>query len=117
MDQFAQKLKDGQIQIIQTPLPAIGPGMVLVKNHYSLVSAGTEGSTVRAARKSILGKVRERPQQVKQVLEVLRSQGPVQTYRSVMKKLDAWSPLGYSCVGEVIGLGPEVEGFRIGDEV
>ena len=39
----------------------------------------------------------------------------MQTYRAVMKKLDAWSPLGYSCVGEVIGVAPDVSEFSIGD--
>ena len=61
-------------------MPASAPGMVLIQNHYSLVSAGTEGSTVRTDRKSLIGKARERPQQAKQVLDVLKSQGPVQTY-------------------------------------
>ena len=91
--------------------------MVLVKNHYSLISAGTEASTVKTARKGLIGKAKERPQQVKQVIDVLKSQGPVLTYRAVMKKLDAYSPLGYSCAGEVIGIGSEVRGLRIGDLV
>ena len=93
----------------------LGPGMILVRNHYSLVSAGTEGSTVKTARASLIAKAKERPQQMKQVLEVLMQQGPVQTYRAVMKKLDAWSPLGYSCVGEVIGVASDVSEFSIGD--
>lgn len=50
-------------------MPQLSAGMVLVQNHYSLISAGTEGSTVKAARKSLIGKAKERPQQVKQVLE------------------------------------------------
>jgi len=89
--------------------------MILVKNHYSLISAGTEASTVKTARKGLIGKAKERPQQVKQVLDVLAAQGPVQTYRAVMKKLDAHSPLGYSCAGEVIAVGRNVKGFRVGD--
>ncbi len=115
MHQLAQKLKDGTMNIIEAPVPAPALGTVLIKNHYSLISAGTEGSTVKAARKSLIGKAKERPQQVKQVLDVLKSQGPVQTYRAVMKKLDAFSPLGYSCVGEVIGLGNDITSFQIGD--
>ena len=70
-----------------------------------------------AARKGLIGKAKERPEQVKQVLDVLVQQGPVQTYRSVMKKLDAWSPLGYSCAGEVIDLAPHVSEFAISDWV
>jgi polar amino acid transport system substrate-binding protein len=115
MEQFTQKLRDGSIRILEAPVPAPGPGMVLVKNHFSLISAGTEASTVKTARKGLVGKAKERPQQVKQVIDVLRSQGPVQTYRAVMKKLDAHSPLGYSCAGEVIAVGPGVTGFKVGD--
>jgi len=40
----------------------LGEGQVLVRNYYSLISAGTEGSTVKAARKGYIGKARERPQ-------------------------------------------------------
>jgi NADPH:quinone reductase-like Zn-dependent oxidoreductase len=82
-----------------------------------VISAGTESSTVTAARKNLIGKAKERPQQVKQVLDVLVQQGPVQTYRAVMKKLDAWSPLGYSCAGEVIGVATDVSEFSTGDFV
>ena len=94
MEQLTQKLKDGAMQIIEVPVPRIQPGMVLVRNYYSLISAGTEGSSVKAARKGYLGKARERPEQLRQVLDMLKTQGPpVQTYRTVMKKLDAYSPL------------------------
>jgi threonine dehydrogenase-like Zn-dependent dehydrogenase len=34
-----------------------------------------------------------------------------------MKKLDAYSPLGYSSAGEVIGLASDVNGFSVGDLV
>ncbi len=86
MDQLTQKLKSGEMRVQEVPLPAISTGIVLVRNHYSLISAGTEGSTVKTARKGLIGKAKERPQQVKQVLDVLKKQGPVQTYRAVMKK-------------------------------
>ncbi len=117
MEQLTQKLKSGEMTIQQLPMPVVGPGMVLVRNYYSLISAGTEGSTVKTARKSLIGKAKERPEQVKQVLDVLKKQGPVQTYRAVMKKLDAYSPLGYSSAGEVIGVGSDVTEFAVGDRV
>ena len=117
MEQITQQLKSGEIVVQEVPWPQVGPGMVLVRNHYSLISAGTEGSTVKTARKSLIGKAKERPQQVKQVLDSLRTKGPMQTYRAVMKKLDAYSPLGYSCAGEVIEVGESVEGLYVGDKV
>lgn len=117
MEQLTQKLGSGEMSIQELPIPQLTSDMVLVKNHYSLISAGTEGSTVKAARKSLIGKAKERPQQVKQVLEVFRKQGIVQTYRAVMKKLDAYSPLGYSCAGEVIAVTGDVTEFKVGDKV
>lgn len=105
------------MRVSEVPWPVPGNGMVLVRNHYSLISAGTEGSTAKAARKSLVGKAKERPQQVKQVIDVLKQQGPVQAYRAVMKKLDAFSPLGYSCVGEVVEVTPDVADFQVGDFV
>ncbi len=117
MQQLTQKLKDGKMQILEVAVPSLQRSHVLVKTHYSLVSAGTEASTVSAARKGYVGKAKERPQQVKQVVDTLKTLGPVQTYRAVMKKLDAYSPLGYSCVGEVIDVSPDVRGFSMGDLV
>jgi hypothetical protein len=72
MNQLTQKLKDGKLQVLEVPLPVLQAGQVLIRNHYSLISAGTEGSTVQTARKGLIGKAKERPQQVKQVLEVLK---------------------------------------------
>lgn len=117
MQQLTQKLGSGEMVVQELPYPQAGIGMVIVRNHYSIISAGTEGSTVTAARKSLIGKAKERPQQVKQVIDTLKKQGPIQTYRAVMKKLDAYSPLGYSCSGEVLEVGEGVTEFKVGDKV
>jgi hypothetical protein len=69
MEQLTQKLKDGQLKILEVPVPAIASGNILVRTLFSLVSAGTEGSTVKAARSSLLEKAKARPQQVKQVID------------------------------------------------
>jgi predicted dehydrogenase/threonine dehydrogenase-like Zn-dependent dehydrogenase len=115
--QLTQKLKDGHLRVLDVPAPRAGGGQLLVRTHYSIISAGTESSTVSTARKSYLGKVKERPEQFKQVLESLSQKGLVQTYRAVMKKLEAHSPLGYSCAGEVVEVGSGVTGIAPGDLV
>jgi predicted dehydrogenase/threonine dehydrogenase-like Zn-dependent dehydrogenase len=117
MKQLTQKLKDGKIQIIEVPAPVVSPGMLLVRNAFSVISSGTEGSKVNAARKSLIGKAKERPQQARQVVDMVKQAGPIQTYRTVMKKLDSYSPLGYSAAGIVIGCGEGVSHFSIGDKV
>ena len=72
MKQLVQKLKDGEMSVLEVARPLPSAGMVLVKNHYSLISAGTERSTVEAARMSLMGKAKARPQQVKQVVDSLK---------------------------------------------
>ena len=117
MQQLTQKLGSGEMLIQDVPYPQLGKGMVIVKNHYSIISAGTEGSTVSAARKSLIGKAKERPQQVNQVIDTFKKLGPTQTYRAVMKKLDSYSPLGYSCAGEILEVGEGITEFTVGDKV
>ena len=117
MKQLSQKLKSGIMKIIEVPIPSILDGRVLVKNHFSIISTGTESSTVKTARAGYIRKAIERPQQVMQIIDTLKVQGPMQTYRAVNKKLDSYLPLGYSCSGEVIAVGENVTGFKIGDKV
>ena len=117
MKQLVQKLGDGSMEVLDLAFPDVGPGQVLVQNHFSLVSAGTEGGTVKAARKSLLGKAKERPEQAKQVVESLKEKGLIQTYRAVSKKLDSYSSLGYSSAGVVLEVGENVRSISAGDYV
>lgn len=117
MEQLTQQLKNGAMNVQEVPVPVCGPGMVLVQNHYSVISAGTEGATVKAAHANLYEKARQRPDQVRRVLEVLQKQGPLQTWRTVMKKLDAYSPLGYSSAGVILEVGAGVTGMAVGDKV
>ncbi|GAB4335158.1 MAG: bi-domain-containing oxidoreductase [Calditrichia bacterium] len=117
MKQLVQNLKTGKMELADVPIPYLGSKNILVKVQASLISAGTEGMKVNTARKGYIGKAKEKPEQVKQVLETLQKEGIANTYRKVMNKLDAWSPLGYSCAGEVVKVGADVTKFRIGDLV
>ena len=117
MKQLTHKLEDGRLGVIDVPVPLAPSHTLLVRNSYSVISAGTEGSTVRAARKNLVGKMRERPQQAKQMLDHLAQVGPIQAYRTLRKKLGSYSSLGYSSAGTVVGAGARVSGFAIGDKV
>jgi len=117
MHQITQKLKTGAIRVSEVPFPIHSAGHILIKTHYSLISAGTEGSAVKTARQGYIGKAKERPEQVKQVIQTLKTRGPIQTYRAVMKKLGSYSPLGYSCAGRVIDMASDARGFSVGDFV
>lgn len=117
MEQLTQNLKSGVMEILEVPFPALTSGSVLVRNHFSMISAGTEGKTVKDARLGLIGKARSRKAEVKKVIDAARTYGLKDTYRMVMNKLDAPSALGYSCAGEVIAVAEDVVDFRIGDWV
>lgn len=117
MEQLTQNLKDGKMQLLEVPFPALGSGQVLVRNHYSLISAGTEGKTVKDARLSYIGKARARKEEVKKVIETAKTFGIMNTYKMVMNKLDSPSSLGYSTAGEIIAVASDVKDFKVGDLV
>ena len=117
MKQVRHYLRNGALDIGEVPMPALGAGEVLVRNHYSFVSVGTEKMKVSQARMSLVQKAKERPDQVKLVLATLREQGLVPTLRKVQERLKAPTTLGYSCAGTVAAVGSEVEEFRVDDRV
>ena len=117
MKMLAQHLSNGRPFVVDAPIPQLEPGRILVRNRYSAVSSGTEGATVRSARKNIVAKALARPKDVRAVLDLVQRQGVVAAYRAVSKKLDSYSPLGYSCAGRVVAVGPDVSGFEAGDLV
>src|SRR2546423_5646748 len=117
MKQVLQNMKTGAVTVADVPAPALQRGRVLVRAIASVISAGTERMKVELGRKSLLGKARERPDLVRQVMRKAQQEGVAQAYNAVRAKLDADTPLGYSAAGIVVGVGDEVSGFRVGDRV
>ena len=115
MLQIIQYQKSGEIFIEELPAPKLKSGGVLVQNIYSLISAGTERTSVETAQASLIGKAQSRPDLVKQVLDNLKKEGLVATYEKVMNRLDNYKELGYSSAGIV--LESSVEDFKPGDRV
>ncbi|MFM9028233.1 MAG: bi-domain-containing oxidoreductase, partial [Bacteroidota bacterium] len=117
MQQLVQQLRNGEMQLLEVPFPSLPSGYILVRNHFSVISTGTEGKTVKDARAGLLAKARSRKDEVAKVLKAVRTFGLSDTYRMVMNRLDAPSSLGYCCAGEVIAVAADVTGFQIGDRV
>ncbi len=115
--QLVQNYRTGDLRIEEVPPPAVRPGGVLVRNAFSLISAGTERSMIELARKSLLEKARSRPDLVRKVLEKARTEGPLVAYQKARERLDAPMPLGYSSAGVVIEVGEGVCDLRVGDSV
>lgn len=117
MRQLQQNIRAGDLEVADIPIPTIGPGEVLIANLFSVISAGTEKMTRDLAKKSLLGKARERPGQARRVLKKIRSEGILQTYRQVKTKLDVPMTMGYCSAGVVLACGTEVQEFKPGDRV
>lgn len=117
MKQLVQNYKTGELRVEEVPPPTLKPGGMLVRNIYSLISAGTEKAKIELARKNLLAKAKEKPEQARRVLETLKKEGILNTYRKVMTKLEAPSPLGYSSAGMVIEVGKGVDEFKVGERV
>ena len=58
MKQLLQFPATGETTVADVPAPRLSAGMVLVRNAASLVSAGTERTSVEFSRKSLLAKAR-----------------------------------------------------------
>ena len=115
MKQIIQSLKSGKTQLIDVPAPLVKSGHVLIKTTRSLVSLGTEKMLVEFGEASLLQKIKKRPDQVKQALIKMKSDGIISTINLVKEKLDQEFPLGYCNAGRVIDSG--VSEFKAGDRV
>lgn len=115
MLQVTQYQKTGELAIDDLPAPALRGGFVLVRNVTSLISAGTERTSVEMAQASMFEKARLRPDLVRQVLDNLKRDGVVATYKKVRDRLDHFTDLGYSSAGVVVE--SAVEEFKVGDRV
>lgn len=117
MKQILQNLGTGELTVSDVPPPVIQRQRVLVRTAASLISAGTERMTIALGRKSLIGKARERPDLVKQVIQKAKTEGLLHTFEAVRARLDKTNALGYSAAGIVINVGEGVTEIRAGDRV
>ena len=115
MLQVIQYQKTGEISVDELPAPKLRPGSLLVRNVFSLISAGTERTSVETAQASMIQKARLRPDLVRQVMDNVNREGLLATYKKVQDRLDNFKELGYSSAGVVIESG--VDDIKVGDRV
>jgi len=117
MKQVIQDFKDGKIKVIDAPQPNAEKGFVIVRNRFSVISSGTERRTVNTGKKSLIGKVRARPDLAQKVINSVKKEGIASAMKKVKSRLDEYKLLGYSSSGEIIEVGDGVRDFSIGDKV
>jgi predicted dehydrogenase len=117
MKQILENLRNGDIRVEDVPAPVVRPGFVLVRNHYSVISKGTEGGTVKLGQMGLLAKARARPEQARKLVALARSQGLLTAYQVAQRALDMPMVLGYSSSGQVIEAGAGIDDLTPGDLV
>jgi polar amino acid transport system substrate-binding protein len=116
---FMQKnlLQRANIVTEDVPVPECGPKHVLISNRFSLISAGTETSSVRRNVKDMVVKAVTDPELRHSIIEMLTKNGISRTADRVHYEATKWSALGYSGCGVALEVGDEVSGIRPGDLV
>src|SRR4029079_16051410 len=117
MKQIIQNFKTGKLSVEDVPLPSLSKGMVMIENKFSLISAGTERSTVKVAIANLIGKAKQGPDLVAQVMQNIRKEGLMATIEKVRTKLDSLKALGYSTAGTVVASMDTNNFFKPGDRV
>jgi len=112
-----QNFKTGKISVADMPSPAVPENGILVKTSASLISVGTDRAMVGLAKKGYVGKALARPDLLGRVYRKVKDSGFSSTFRAVRNVIAEPRTLGYSLVGQVLGVGSGVTGVAVGDRV
>ncbi len=117
MKQISQHVKSGIIVVEDVPPPSIKDGHLLIQTRYSVISPGTERASVQSRSSSLLQRAKKNPDLVRKIVDQMRQQGILNTYKRVRGKLDSFASLGYSASGQVIAVGKGIADIAVGDAV
>jgi len=112
-----QNIKTGNRTIENIPYPSVKYGRIIVDNHYSAISIGTEKMVMELANMNYIQKAKSRPNDVNKILQKIKQEGLVNTVKTVMNRLDEPMTLGYSASGIVNEVGNGISEFKKGDRV
>lgn len=109
--------KNGII-IDEVPAPILkDESGLLVKTAYSLISPGTESSSIKSSSESLLKKAIKKPELVGTLLNNVKKGGFASSVNLVKDKIETKTPIGYSAAGIVVDIGKKVNGYKIGDKI
>jgi len=112
-----QSLRGASAELADVAPPRPAPGHLLIRSVASVVSAGTERMLTEFAQANLVGKARQQPERVRQVIDKARSDGLMSTVDAVRARLDEPLAMGYANAGRVVAVGEGVSGFSVGDLV
>src|SRR5262245_54244148 len=107
----------GSVVVVELPEPHVGPDQVLVQTRYSLISSGTEMSTLAKTPVELAKQTLQDPWMRNAVKQTVLSAGLTQSARRVWHEMITPREIGYSGAGTVIACGDAVEGLQLGQRV
>lgn len=111
-------LQKGKIHVEDVDSPLMSDHHLLIRVHYSFISSGTEGATIKASGKSFFIKYANNiAANTSKIIGAVKEHGIAGTLALSQEKMNQLFHLGYSCAGQIIAIGSKVEKFRIGDYV
>ncbi|MBN2301070.1 MAG: bi-domain-containing oxidoreductase [Lentisphaerae bacterium] len=119
MKQIFRRVIDGKGKVLvkDVPVPAFGSKEILVANKFSLISSGTESSTVRKTPSELVKQTLQDPWMRNAVKKMVLGGSFDSTVNIISQELTMLRVLGYSSAGVVVNKGSEVAGVEIGDHV
>jgi predicted dehydrogenase/threonine dehydrogenase-like Zn-dependent dehydrogenase len=109
--------KKGKVVIEEVPAPSNGANTLLIENLYSLISSGTEMSSLNFSKQPLPLKVLKYPTKLAKGLRLIKEHGIFKTYKIVTGMLEAGVTPGYSSCGRVIKVGANIKDIKEGDLV
>jgi len=87
-------IRRGTVSIEDIPAPLIEKGHVLVEVAYSLISTGTELSSLQSSGQPLIKKALDQPEKVKKLWDYLRNKGIQKTVAKLKGQIGQSNPLG-----------------------
>jgi predicted dehydrogenase/threonine dehydrogenase-like Zn-dependent dehydrogenase len=107
----------GRVVVLDLPEPHVGPDQLLVHGRYSLISSGTESTTLGRTPVELAKQTLSDPWMRNVVKQTVLSSGIAQTTRRVWHEMITPREIGYSGAGVVLAMGENVDGLKIGQTV
>ncbi|MBI4169316.1 MAG: bi-domain-containing oxidoreductase [Acidobacteria bacterium] len=111
-------LREGKAVVEEVPAPSAGPGRVLVRTGFSVLSAGTERAAMLSGDPPAIWRSAADPSRVRRAFEILREEGPSGLLERLRERdAEGASAPGYAASGIVHGVGPGVSDLPPGTRV
>lgn len=111
------------ITVQDVPLPALGDKQVLVQVHRSLISTGTETSSMRKVELSLAQKISQNRNNLSRLYQYIKDKGFTAAKQKLLTKikpsreLEKLQGIGYSVSGVIVEVGRCVKDYKVRDRV